>query len=152
MGCRPQPVVCRPPDCHFCGWKLEAVKLAGGNPPAHYVQVITRRARPRRGIILFKTGSPMTTAIGLPVLSEGDCGPLCALADARKSTASAALSLTDVPRLCVYCAGQEVSFWKCSFRKNEFTLFRTCGRETMLSIFADRQRSRQSRLAVRRIV
>ena len=43
-----QYLVCRPPGC-CCGWKLEAIKDAAGDPPAKYVQVITRLTRPLRG-------------------------------------------------------------------------------------------------------
>ena len=48
-----QRLVCRPPDCHTCGWKLEAVKGGAGDPPASYVQVITGLTRPLRGNFLF---------------------------------------------------------------------------------------------------
>ena len=35
-----------------CGWKLEAEKHAGDNPPAESVQVITRPPRPRRSVLI----------------------------------------------------------------------------------------------------
>lgn len=47
-------LVCRPPGCHSCGWKLEAVKGGAGNPPATHVQVITGLTRPLRGTLLLE--------------------------------------------------------------------------------------------------
>ena len=91
-------LVCRPPGCHTCGWKLEAVKGDAGDPPASYVQVITGLTRLLRGT-LFQTSGAAAGLSRVPL--RGVTGP------AAKGCFGGLLRgvpLHSAPRLCAYSA------------------------------------------------